>query len=148
MKQKTSTVNFALLGIKTEQFAIIDENYNSRKATDFGTKLEFKLDEINKQIGIFFDVEFVQGKKVFIKIIVSCHFMIDEESWKKMESSKDFKIIISRDFLTHICMITVGTARGVLFAKTEGTEFSNYIIPTIDLTLMITEDAVFELNKK
>jgi len=42
-------------------------------------------------------------------------------------------------------MITTGTARGVLFAKTEATQFSKFFVPTLNVAKMITEDAIFDL---
>ena len=45
-------------------------------------------------------------------------------------------------------MITIGTTRGVLFAKTESTPFSKYIIPTINVAEMIENDATFKINSE
>jgi hypothetical protein len=42
-------------------------------------------------------------------------------------------------------MISTGTSRGVLFAKTEATQFSKYIIPSINMAEMIKEDASFDM---
>jgi hypothetical protein len=47
--------------------------------------------------------------------------------------------------MAHLAMITTSTCRGVLFAKTEGTEFYKFIIPTLNVTGMINEDAEFEV---
>jgi hypothetical protein len=44
-------------------------------------------------------------------------------------------------------MITVGTCRGILHAKTENTKFNQFLIPTINVAELIKEDSVFEFNK-
>ena len=144
MKKESTNVGFALQGIKTEQFAIFEDSYASKKETDLGTELKFKLDQTNKQIGVFLGFEFMQGKKVFLKIQVSCHFKIKESSWISFIQEK--KIIVPKNFLVHLAMITTGTSRGILFAKTEGTEFSNFIIPTLNVAEMIQEDAIFDIE--
>lgn len=145
MKKEKNEVGFSLQGIKTEQFAIFEENFALKKEVSFETGLEFKVDQINKQVGVFFEVEYKQGKKVFIKISVSCHFKIKQESWDSF--LMDSKILkIEKGFLGHLAMLTIGTARGVLFAKTEGTQFSKFIIPTLNVNDIITEDAIFSLN--
>lgn len=148
MKKENIQVGFELLGIKTEQFAIFEENYNIKKETNLNTELQFKLDQTNKQIGVFLGFEFVQAKKVFIKILVSCHFKIREESWNSFIKENDSKLIVPKGFLAHLAMITTGTSRGVLFAKTEGSQFSKFIIPTININAMITEDASFEIENE
>jgi len=143
MKKENTQVGFALKGIKTEQFAIFEENYAPKKETGLGTELQFKLDQINKQIAVFLGFEFMQGKKVFIKIQVSCHFKIEESSWRSF--IQENKLVVPQGFLAHLAMITTGTSRGVLFAKTEGTQFSKFIVPTLNVTEMIQEDATFDV---
>lgn len=143
MKKENTQVVFALKGIKTEQFAIFEENYSPKKATSLGTELQFKLDQNNKQIAVFLGFEFLQGKKVFLKIQVSCHFKIEESSWSSL--IQENKLIVPKGFLAHLAMITTGTSRGVLFAKTEATPFSTFIVPTLNVAEMIKEDVLFDI---
>jgi hypothetical protein len=143
MKKENTQVGFALKGIKTEQFAIFEENYSPKKETSLGTELQFKLDQNNKQIAVFLGFEFLQGKKVFLKIQVSCHFKIEESSWNSL--IQENKLIVPKGFLAHLAMITTGTSRGVLFAKTEATPFSTFIVPTLNVAEMIKEDVLFDI---
>ena len=143
MKKNNTQVGFALQGIKTEQFAIFEENYAPKKETSLGTELQFKLDQTNKQIGVFLGFEFMQGKKVFLKIVVSCHFKIEENPWTSFVQENS--LTVPKGFLAHLAMITTGTTRGVLFAKTEATPFSKFIVPTLNVAEMIKEDASFEM---
>ena len=145
MKKDKSQVEFTLQGIKTEQFAVLEENYAPKKESALGTEFQFKLDQKNKQIGIFLGFEFIQGKKVFLKIQVSCHFKIEEKSWDNFIQKKESKLIVPKGFLAHLAMITTGTTRGVLYAKTESTPFSRFIVPTLNIAEMITEDAAFDM---
>jgi len=143
MKKENTQVGFELKGIKTEQFAIIEENYVPKKETGLGTELQFKLDQANKQIGVFLEFEFMQGKKIFLKIQVSCHFKIEASSWNSF--IQENKLIVPKGFLAHLAIITTGTSRGVLFAKTEATQFSKFIVPTLNVAEMIKEDASFDI---
>jgi hypothetical protein len=145
MKRDDSQIFFALQGIKTEQFALLEANCNLKKEAELATEIQFKLDQTNKQIGVFLGFEFLQRKKVFLKIVVSCHFKIQEESWNTNIILKENKLIVPKDLLAHLAMITVGTSRGILFAKTEGTVFAKFIIPTINVAEMIPEDAIFDI---
>ena len=144
MKKDNTQVGFVLRGIKTEQFAIFEENYAPKKETALSTELLFKLDQINKQIGVFLGFEFIQGKKVFLKIQVSCHFKIEDKSWKNIIQEENAKLVVPKGFLAHLAMIATGTTRGVLFAKTESTPFSKFIVPTLNVAEMIKEDASFD----
>ncbi|MGL4596114.1 MAG: hypothetical protein ACRCYO_01220 [Bacteroidia bacterium] len=146
MKNSKKAIDFALVGIRTEQFAILEANYNAKKETAIGTKLEVKIDDENKHIGIFSEVVFLQGKKTFLKICVSCHFEVEENSWAQFIVKKQKKIIIPSYFLAHLAMITIGTTRGVLFAKTEGSPFAKFIIPTINVTELFTDDIQIDID--
>jgi hypothetical protein len=143
VKKENTEVGFVINGIKTEQFAIFEENFTSKKEACLETELQFKLDQSNKQMAVFLEFEFIQGKKVFLKVQVSCHFKIDEGYWNLF--IQENKLIVSKDFLAHLVMISIGTSRGVLFAKTEATQFSKYIIPSINVAEMIKEDASFDM---
>lgn len=145
MKIDNSQIGFAIQGIKTEQFALLEANYNLKKEPDLVTELQFKLDQTNKQIGVYIGFEFIQTKKVFMKIVVSCHFKIQEESWNTNLIKKGNKQIVPKILLAHLAMITVGTSRGILFAKTESTEFAKFIIPTINVAEMIPDDTTFDI---
>jgi hypothetical protein len=138
-------IGFALKGIKIEQFAVFENNYMPDTETGLGTEIQFKIDKENKHIGSFLGFEFVQADKTFIKIVVSCHFKIKEDAWSNFLSPHKDKLIVPKEFLTHLAMITTGTTRGVLFAKTDGTKFAKFIIPTIDLANIILNDAFFDL---
>lgn len=146
MKKSTTQVSFSLLGIKTEQFAIFEEYYSPKKDVNLETILQFKIDKYNKQIGVFLGFNYIQGKQIFLKIMVSCHFRIKENSWNGLVLAKEGILKVPRGFLAHLAMITIGTCRGVLFAKTEGTPFSKYIIPTINVEDIVKEDFSFDLS--
>lgn len=145
MKKENIHLSFVIQAIKTEQFAIFEKLYAPKKEVELGTELQFKIDQQNKNVAVFIGFEFLQGKKVFIKISVSCHFKIEDDSWNTFLNLKKGKVIIPKGLLAHLAMITTGTSRGILFAKTESTQFSKFIIPTLNVTEMITEDALFDI---
>ncbi len=138
------SIGFALAAIKTEQFAVFAENYLSNKAANVTTSLEFKINEVDKRIGVFATFTFDNAKKTFIKIQVSCHFSVDPESWNDFK--KDNLVIFPKNFISHLTMLTIGTSRGVLHGKTEGTEFNKFIIPTINVNDLVNKDAEFNLS--
>ncbi len=143
MKKEINKVGFYIAEIKTEQFAIFEENYSSKKETNLGTELQFQLDQTIKLIGISLGIEFFQGRKVFIKLQINCHFKIEENAWNSF--IKNDKIVFPKSFIAHLAMITTGTSRGILFAKTESTQFSRFIIPTLNVAEIISEDIEFDL---
>lgn len=138
------SIGFALAAIKTEQFAVFAENYSPKKEANVTTSLEFKINESENRIGVFATFTFENAKKTFIKIQVSCHFSVAKESWDVFK--RDNLVIFPKNFIGHLTMLTIGTSRGVLHGKTEGTEFNKFIIPTINVTDLVNKDAEFNLS--
>lgn len=142
MSQKTENkIGFKLLQIKTEQFAILESKVSEKYKLK--TNCQIGLDEKKRVIVWFFEFQFMSGATPFIILKTSSHFEIMEASWKEALNKK--KVHFEKNFLLHLAVISVGAARGVLVAKTENTKFSSYLLPTIDLTKMITEDLVIDL---
>lgn len=145
MKKQPIDIGFALQGIHTEQFAFFVENVAEKAEIELDTSIEFKCDAMQQRLGCFAEISFAQKRKVFLKIEVSCHFKIQPESWALFTSELN-KISVPKNFLSHLGMLTVGTTRGILFAKTENTIFNKFIVPTINVEEMIANDAVFEIG--
>lgn len=137
-------ISFALLALKTEQFTTFDHNYVEGKKSNLTTNLEFKVNVTQKQLSVFATFTFTQAEKAFINIQVSCHFKIPSDTWQQFHRGS--AITFPKGFLAHLTMLTVGSTRGVLHAKTEGTKFNKFILPTINVTSFIKTDITFSLD--
>jgi hypothetical protein len=140
-------VGFELQGIKTEQFAMLTEHLNPKKPVDLESQLQFKFDQKQHLIGVAIGFEYVQTKKTLLKILVSCHFKIEADSWQAFSGTQAGKLVVPKGFLAHLSTITVGTARGVLHVKTEHTPFAMFILPAINVAEMIPNDFEIDLNE-
>ncbi|MDW8296287.1 MAG: hypothetical protein RMJ97_05310 [Raineya sp.] len=128
---------FKLVKIKTEQFAIIESVFDeSKEEIKFGFDFKFGLSSNKEIIIVSFKPAFIQDAP-FLILEVSCFFEMKNPMLKE-------ELIIDQDTARHLLMLTIGTARGVLHAKTENTPFNKFIIPTINLYKAIEEDIKFE----
>jgi len=142
MIKNDNAISFSLSEIKTDQFAIFEENYTENAEISLGTNLTFGL---NKEENIFLisaKYTFEIRSKPFLAIQATCFFTIDDSAIKTFRNED--KIIFPKSFVAHMAMITVGTSRGILHTKTEGTPFNKYILPTIDVAKMIPDDVIFD----
>lgn len=145
--KKENKIGFSLIKIQTEQFAFFEEIFDEKLIVNLNTQIEFKLNFENKIVGSFIGFTFEQQERPFLKIEVSCHFAIENNSLTSFLDTTKLKISIPKDFLAHLAMITVGTTRGILFAKTEGTSLNKFIIPTLNVSEMIEGNAEFSTNE-
>ncbi len=136
-------IGFKLNRINTQQFAIIEDSFDSENDEfSIDTNLGFGVDSNNAAIISVVKIQFEQKQVPFLIIEVSCEFDISPEFWEEF-NGKD-TIVMPKGFMAHLAMITVGTTRGVLHTKTENTKFNEYVLPTLNITEMITEDGEFK----
>lgn len=141
-------VGFALRKINTEEFATIDTEVVEEKEVDVQLNVNngFGINEENKRVACFFHLQFELEESPFIILKVNCEFEIEENAWESFITAKN-KIKFKKGLLQHLATITLGTARGVLHAKTENTPYNKFYLPTINVIEMITKDESFDLEK-
>jgi hypothetical protein len=147
METLNKSIGFSLKRVSTEQFAIIEDGFNEKGKIRLNTSLRFAADDLQKYVAVFSSFVFDSDSKPFLIIEASCHFSITDPAWADMLNSETISLVIPKGFLCHLAMLTVGTSRGILHAKTEGTCFNKYVLPTINVTEIIKEDATFSFDK-
>lgn len=143
MSETKENIGFALRDISIEQFAIVEASFNKGEKVGLKADVKFGLDEEHKIVSTLFKVNFLQNDAPFLILAVECFFGINESAWETF--LKDKTLTIPQGFAAHLAMLTVGTARGVLYTKTEKTEFRKFLLPTINVNELIRQDIVFEL---
>jgi len=144
MGKEVQNIEFGLNRISTEQFAIIDDNFNTSDEIQLKTNIRYGADDNSKIISCFVEIVFESSNKPFMKIEGGCHFSISDKSWEEMKI--DNSVNLPKGFVRHLAVLTVGTVRGILHTKTEGTDYNRYVLPTIDITAIIKDNAVLKFN--
>lgn len=148
MEPKKPQVGFILRHIKTEQFAIIEENCKHTHGGNLTTRLNFGLDNENRMVEARVLFRFAEEPgKFFLIIEAACHFEVKEEAWESFIHMDEKKIILPCGFAQHLLVLTIGTVRGILHAKTEGTPYNQFVLPTINVSEMLKEDVKFEIEQ-
>lgn len=141
MPQGNTPINFKLIGIKTDQFAIIENSHKQGQQSQVSVSFNFKLDTNQRIISTTAQFKFEQAGLPFIILDISCNFQIEDNSWKAILDSET-NLKVPKGFATHLAIIAVGTARGILHSKLENTAFNQYLLPTIDLSSTFKDDIV------
>lgn len=134
-------VGFKLVGIKTEQFAIFEENHIVGEDVAIATNLSFSLNKTDKILRATSNFTYEMKAKPIIKIGVNCSFQISDGLWEQSRTEESF--VFAKNSVIHMSMLTISTVRGVLHAMTAGTPFNKYFLPTVNVTKLIPEDVRF-----
>lgn len=127
---------FQMIKINVEQFAIIASEVPDSPVS-VSTGIAFMYSTEAHRIACSFDIEYLTDEEKLLKLKTRCEFEIHSEDWNNFIGGNRLKI--PKTLLEYFAVHTVGTARGILFCKTEGTPFNNFIIPPIDVASIITE---------
>lgn len=146
-KQDNQQINFGLVKVTTEQFAILENNFQDQGPFNLNINFRFAADKEKKIIGVFAGFSFEIEEKPFLILEAGCHFSIIPDSWSKLLDTETNVLTVPKGLIQHLSVITVGTARGILHAKTEGSAYNRFHLPTINVAQMITEDQLFEFEK-
>ncbi|MBE0393165.1 MULTISPECIES: hypothetical protein [unclassified Flavobacterium] len=142
MADNNVSLTFNLVKIRTDQFALFEENHLDKGNVNLSTNMSFGLNVEEEAFSVSLKFTFEMKKKPFMATQVTCFFNIEKATWESLQSND--KIILPKGFVAHMAMLTVGTARGILHSKTEGTIFNKYILPTLNVAEMVPEDVVFD----
>ena len=140
-----SMIQFKMRQIKVEQFAILsDIPLEKLKEMNLDTKMTVATADDIHSVSI--DIRFVFRKDDMQIIILEVRsiFEVSENSWQELKINGQIKL--PEDFLGHMALHTVGTARGILFCKTEGTPYASMILPQINVVELIQSGAKKVLN--
>jgi hypothetical protein len=135
---ENKNIRFSLVKISTDQFAIIPGSFKIGEVVNLKTGLQFGADKENKIISVKASFQFEQQTIPFLIIEASCYFKIEPNDWNSFV--KETEVVVPKSIITHFSVLSVGTVRGILHAKTEGTNFNGFVIPTINVTELVTGD--------
>ncbi|WP_321332025.1 hypothetical protein [uncultured Bacteroides sp.] len=138
-EKRTPDVGFVLKQIVTKQFATIEDAFVEGCPVSMNVELRFSVNSENRIINASAIFKFINNGLPFLLLEVECFFEIKETSWKQFIDEQG-NICVPKDFIRYLAMHTVGTARGVLHAKTENTQYNRYIIPPINVAEMVQDD--------
>ena len=139
-------IGFKLSLITTEEFEIVESNFDNEGKVKLELAVRFAADSKQKLIAVFSKFSFSTNDASFLLIEGGCHFAIPDDSWKSMLNYQQNSLTIPKGFSQQMAQLTVGTTRGLLHAKTENTPFNHFHIPLINIANLIKEDNILKLN--
>lgn len=138
-------IQFQLIKIDAPQFAVIkDSEFSNPLHVNF--EANFAVDNNVTSIKNTLKVVYSDSSVPVMQLVVECIYAVSSESWSEMKKP-DVHYVIPVGFLRHICTITIGTTRGILYEKTAATNLNKYVMPLVNVVDMVKEDMVFAPSK-
>ena len=142
MAQKKTSLNYQLVRVKTEQFATIDNIFKEDKEIEIKTSLSFEHSTPLHIIKVFSKFELLQEGNIFLILAVSCSFEIENITWDNIRDKKNNNITLPQQLAISFATVNIDTARGMLVAKTQQTQYQNILIPLIQFADSIKDNII------
>lgn len=133
-------LEYKLLGMDTPQFAILKDEVFEHPV-QIENSIHFSTSNPIKTVKCAFQAIYKDGEEAVMKMVIELVFELSNDSWADL-MAEDGNIVIPKDFLWHLGTLTIGAARGALFAYTRNTNLNSFLLPLFDLTSIITKDMV------
>jgi hypothetical protein len=139
-------IAFKLVNIKTIEFAVIENESINEDTLESFVEIGFGFSDKTGRIQCGIKFKLSTDDKPFIIIHINCTFEIEPTAWEAMYDDKKEAYILPIWLAKHLAVLVMGTTRGALHAKTEGTIFNKYFIPPMNIDEQIEEDVVLPVN--
>lgn len=134
------TIPYKIQQINTLQFAFFPDKFINGNSVQTNVSFNFGYSTSLDSIRCIASIDFMQEESLVLATKVQCIFHIAPEGIEELK--KEHKIPVG--FLQYMATIVVGTIRGIIHAKTEGTVLNAIVLPPINLTEIIKDDILIE----
>ncbi|NLZ51165.1 MAG: hypothetical protein GX899_05630 [Rikenellaceae bacterium] len=132
------TIPYKISHIETVQFAIFPDNLVNGQDVLVNTNCGYNVSSDLNQVRNVISVNYTQNEKLLMVVQLACYYDIAPEGVEAIKSEGKIPV----DFLRYMGSISIGTIRGVIHAKTEGTVLNPVVMPPVNLEEMIENDLV------
>ena len=136
-------IRFKMFRISTGQFAILSTE-PPKGEVEISTNIELKHANDGSAVMVNATFTFSEKERQVMVLGTTCEFSIHPEDLQALTT--DGKVVIPKGTIDFFIAQTVGTARGILHCKTEGTPFNGIIIPPMNVTGMFKDDMVINIK--
>ena len=140
--QHNMRIPYRIVKIENQQFAIFPELFVNGEEVKVESSFGFSHSTDLSMIRCITQIRYLQSEAILLVFKNATYFDIAPEGVNDIQ--KEGKVPV--DFLQYMATIAVGTARGIIHDKTEGTVLNSVVLPPINLVEIIKEDLM--VNKQ
>ena len=131
-------IPYRIVKIENNQFALFPDKYVNGQEVKIDVSFNFAYSKDLDMIRCVAMIHYSQSSNNLVILENTTYFSIAPEGIHDIK--KEGRIPV--DFLRYMATISVGTARGIIHAKTEGTVLNSVVLPPINLVEIIKDDMV------
>jgi len=135
-------IPYRIIQIITQAFEQHPDLLVAESAVQVKSEYGFAVNVAEHRVRCVSKYIYIQGENELLKLELVCIFEVETEAFENLKKDKELTIPV--DFLRYMATICVGTARGNIHARTEGTTLADVVLPPINLVNTIKEPFVLQ----
>lgn len=137
------TIPYKIEKIETTQFAIFPDKVVNGAEVSIEVNSGFSFGDDLSPLKNVTSVQYKQGDALILVLEIVCYYALSDDGQEALRKVGK----IPADFLRYIGSFSIGIARGVIHARTDGTVLSPIILPPVNLNETIDKDLVIKKKK-
>lgn len=138
------TIPYRIASIHTNQFAMFLDKYSVGDGITINATFRYEYKPDLSTIRCTTTIQYIQNENVVMVLELGCEFAIQEQGAEAIRQSGQINV----EFLRYLATIAVGTARGVIHAKTEGSMLNGLVLPPLNVVETITDSLKIQAKSK
>lgn len=134
------TIPYRIERIVTNQFAIFPDKFLNKENVAVDFNLNFGVGDHISPLKNTTTVHYTQNGELLLVLEITCLYVISEEGLDAIRKVGRIPV----DFLRYMGSFSIGIARGIIHARTEGTVLSPVILPPVNLNTSIDKDLIIK----
>jgi len=126
--------SFQIKEMSVEQFATFPLPETESKRVNIGLNIDLAFNDEKRIINCSIKVTMRLLEDIIITLQVKCVYSVESEELKKWAEDAELVTQVPLQLIQEIADQTFATTRGVLYAKTEKTEYNIFVLPVFELT--------------
>lgn len=137
-------IPYRIVQIVTSTFEQHSDSFEVGQVIQINSGYTFAVNDIAHRVRCESVYKYLQNDNELLDLKLVCIFEVEPSAFIALKNENNITIPV--DFLRYMATIAVGTARGIIHARTESTPLSNVVLPPINLVEIIKEPLVVKID--
>ena len=137
-------IPYRIVQIVTSKFEQHSDSFEVGPDIKMSSGYNFAVNDVAHRVRCESVYKYLQKDVELLDLNLVCVFEVEPSAFNALKNGIDITIPV--EFLRYMATICVGTARGIIHARTESTPLSNIVLPPINLVEVIKEPLVVKIN--
>ncbi len=134
-------IEFRLVDLLVADFELRGQLPLTDTGLSVAAKLHWSVEPSRRVVVASLSLAYRSPEQPLLELNVFCFFEIEDQVWNQIYLAGAKDVILPRAFLLKLGSITIGSARGLLYEKTDRIGIAPFLLPILDVHRLVEDTA-------